>query len=79
VSGQAPRRRFNDAHKDICAALGIDDEQVRREIRPYVMRCWARGLSSLATLALVKEELKRRATEQLNGSSERSRAPETEG
>jgi hypothetical protein len=47
--------RFNDYHKNISAALKLE-EDVSRRFRTYMMRCYQRGLSANACLALLQQE-----------------------
>jgi hypothetical protein len=54
--------RFNDVHKLVAATLKMDDGQAR-EWRPFMLRCYCRGLSANATLALVRVELAKKSAE----------------
>jgi hypothetical protein len=52
--------RFNDYHKQICAALKLDEEN-QRHWRPFMLRCYSRKLLANACLALVRIEIERLA------------------
>lgn len=52
--------RFNDYHKNICAALKIDDHEERRDIRTFVLRLHGRGITVNAAVPITREELERR-------------------
>lgn len=47
--------RFNDYHKQISAALQLDEEWSRR-YRTFMIRCYTRSLSANACLTLLRLE-----------------------